>query len=226
MAPAMWSAAARLGLRHGGEAVLQTFDRAVSVMAQLAAVGDWRQFEHTLTRGLRTILFVTVPSAVGLVALREPIVRLLFEVGEFGPEDTTATAYGLLFFAIGVFAVSSVQVLTRAYYSMQDTITPVKIGAIAVLTNGGLSLILLRTTNLGHGGLALAFSVAAVLQMTLQFALLRRKLDGRLPWSAIAGTFGKSLAAAVVMFPVASFAGEWIGQRVDLALLSGRLIQV
>lgn len=196
------------------------------VMARLAAVGDWQQFEHTLTTGLRTILFITVPSAVGLVALREPIVRLLFEVGEFGPADTSATAYGLLFFAIGVFAVSSVQVLTRAYYSMQDTITPVKIGAVTVLTNTGLSLLLLRTTNLGHGGLALAFSVAAIVQMSLQFGGLQSKLSERLRWRPVITTLLKSALAAAAMFPAAMFVGEWIGARVDLAFAPGRLLQV
>lgn len=196
------------------------------VMARLAALGDWQQFEHTLTTGLRTILFITVPSAVGLVALREPIVRLLFEVGEFGPRDTTQTAYGLLFFSIGVFAVSSVQVLTRAYYSMQDTMTPVKIGAVTVITNTGLSLLLMRVTNLGHGGLALAFSVAAIVQMTLQFAVLQRKLSTRLGWRPTVTTFTKSAVAASAMFPVAQFAGDWIGARVDLAFAPGRLLQV
>ena len=105
------------------------------VMSRLAAVGDMQQFRATLTTGLRSILFITVPSAAGLIALREPIVRLLFEVGEFGPDDTVTTAYALLFFSVGVFAVSSVQLLTRAYYSLQDTVTPVKIGALTVLTN-------------------------------------------------------------------------------------------
>lgn len=194
------------------------------VMARLAATGDWRQFEQTLTTGLRTILFITIPSAVGLVALREPIVRLLFEVGEFGPNDTTATAYGLLYFSIGVFAVSSVQVLTRAYYSMQDTKTPVKIGAVTVLLNGSLSLLLLRTTNLGHGGLALAFSVAAVVQMALQYTVLRRKLE-RLSWAPVGVTFGKSALAAAAMFLPAAFVGQWLGARVDLSTLTGRLVQ-
>lgn len=196
------------------------------VMARLAAVGDWQQFQHTLTSGLRTILFVTVPSAVGLIALREPIVRLLFEVGEFGAKDTQATAYGLLFFSIGVFAISSVQVLTRAYYSMQDTMTPLKIGAITVLTNTGLSLLFLRTTDLGHGGLALAFSAAAIVQMTLQFAVLRTQLGERLRWAPVVNTFTKSLIAAAVMFPPALWVADVVGTRVDLAHMTGRVLQV
>lgn len=196
------------------------------VMARLAAVGDWQQFQRTLTNGLRTILFITVPAGVGLIALREPIVRLLFEVGEFGPHDTTATAYGLLFFSVSVFAVSSVQVLTRAFYSLQDTTTPVKIGALTVLTNTGLSMLLLRTTSLSHGGLALAFSVAAIVQMTLQFSLLRQRLEPRLQWAPVLATLAKATAAAAVMYFPAAFVADRIGDVVDLTTMVGRVLQV
>src|SRR5690606_18654451 len=69
------------------------------VLARQAALGDVQQFRATLSSGLRAVLFITVPSAAGLIALREPIVRLLFEVGEFGPDDTAMTAYALVFFS-------------------------------------------------------------------------------------------------------------------------------
>lgn len=196
------------------------------VMSRLAAVGDMQQFRTTLFTGLRSILFVTVPSAAGLIALREPIVRLLFEVGEFGPDDTKTTAYALLFFSAGVFAVSSVQVLTRAYYSLQDTITPVKIGALTVLTNALLSIVLLRWTNLEHGGLALAFSVAAIVQMTTQLVLLRPKVGGRLPVGVLLNTLVRSAVAAGAMVPVAAAAADAVGAWVDLASVFGRLGQV
>ncbi|OUM95144.1 MAG: murein biosynthesis integral membrane protein MurJ [Firmicutes bacterium ZCTH02-B6] len=196
------------------------------VMARLAALGDWQEFSRTLGTGLRTVLFVTVPSAAGLVALGEPIVRLLFEVGAFGPEDTATTAYALWFFGAGVFALSTVQVLTRAFYSLQDTVTPVKIGLLTVVTNTGLSLALLRWTNLLHGGLALAFSAAAIVQMSAQLALLRPKLGRRLDLRALASTFGRAALGSAVMFPAARAAANLAGTRVDLALTSGRLVQV
>ena len=196
------------------------------VMARLAALGDMQEFGRTLSTGLRTVLFVTVPSAAGLVALGEPIVRLLFEVGAFGPDDTRTTAYALWFFSAGVFALSSVQVLTRAFYSLQDTVTPVKIGLLSVVTNTGLSLVFLRWTALQHGGLALAFSVAAVVQMLAQIAALRPKLGGRLELKAVAGTFARSCLAAAVLFPAARWTGTVIGAHVDLVLVPGRLLQV
>ncbi|HEY8417667.1 MAG TPA: lipid II flippase MurJ, partial [Limnochordales bacterium] len=196
------------------------------VMARLAALGDLQEFGRTLSTGLRTVLFITVPSAVGLVALGEPIVRLLFEVGAFGPEDTATTAYALLYFGVGVFAISSVQVLTRAYYSLQDTVTPVKIGVLTVVTNTGLSLVFLRFTALEHGGLALAFSIAAIVQMAAQLAVLRRRLGPRLHVRAVAGTFARASLAAAVMFPVAREVSLLVGQHVNLAATGGRLAQV
>ncbi|MBO8142730.1 MAG: murein biosynthesis integral membrane protein MurJ [Firmicutes bacterium] len=199
---------------------------AFPVMARLAALGDWQEFGRTLTSSLRAILFVTIPSAAGLLALREPIVRLLFEVGEFGPEDTATTAYALSFFSVGVFAVSSVQVLTRAFYSLQDTVTPVKIGFSAVVVNTGLSLILLRWSGLEHGGLAVAFSAAAICQMTWQLVRIRRRLGNRLNVKELILTFARSTLAAAVMFPAATWAAAVAGDRVDLTLLSGRFLQV
>lgn len=196
------------------------------VMARLAAVGDMQQFRSTLVTGLRSILFITVPSAAGLIALREPIVRLLFEVGEFGPDDTATTAYALLFFSVGVFAVSSVQILTRAFYSLQDTTTPVKIGALTVLTNTVLAVALLRWTDLEHGGLALAYSIAALVQMTTQLFFLRPKVGGRLEGRVLASTLARSVAAAAAMVPVAAAAARIVGARVDLGTLTGRLAEV
>lgn len=196
------------------------------VLSRLAAVGDIRQFRATLTTGLRSILFITVPSAAGLIALREPIVRLLFEVGEFGPDDTVTTAYALLFFSVGVFAVSSVQLLTRAYYSLQDTVTPVKIGAATVLTNALLSVGLLRWTGLEHGGLALAHSAASIGQMTIQLLLLRPRVGGRLEGRALLHTLSRSVLAAALMTPAAAAAAAAVGARVDLATLSGRVAEV
>jgi len=195
------------------------------VLARQAALGDVQQFRATLSSGLRAVLFITVPSAAGLIALREPIVRLLFEVGEFGPDDTAMTAYALVFFSLGVFAVSCVQLLTRAFYSLQDTVTPVKIGALTVATNTLTAAALLRWTSLAHGGLALAHSLASVVQMTTQLLLLRRKLGGRLDGSKLLGTLARAAAAALVMMPAAAGAAKAVGARVDVATLAGRLAE-
>lgn len=195
------------------------------VMSRLAALGDMQQLRATLSSGLRAILFITVPSAAGLIALREPIVRLLFEVGEFGPDDTAMTAYALVFFSLGVFAVSCVQMLTRAFYSLQDTVTPVKIGALTVATNTLTAAALLRWTSLAHGGLALAHSAASIVQMATQMWLLKRKTGGRLDGGKVLATLARSSLAAVVMMPAAAGAARFVGSHVDSATLAGRLAE-
>ncbi len=145
---------------------------------------------------------------MGLAVLRVPIVRFLFESGEFTAQDTIATAMAVLFFAPGMVAQAGLQVLTRVFYSLQDTVTPLKIGLLTVLLNFLLSVAFLRYTSLLQGGLALAFSLTSLFNVGLMLLCLRRKLvtmDGR----RILTTFVKATVSALFMgllvFLVASY---------------------
>ncbi|NLJ68971.1 MAG: murein biosynthesis integral membrane protein MurJ [Firmicutes bacterium] len=194
-------------------------------MTRQAAVEDWPTLRHTFSRGLRSIFYITIPSAIGLLALGEPIVRLLFQAGEFGPDDTAATAYALLFYAPGLVALSGTQLLTRIYYSLQDTRTPVKVGIQAVIINTILSLGFLKFTSLDSGGLALAYSITNIVNMTSYILRLRKKLgtiDGRRILTCIV----KASAAASAMGLVVYQLTEFIGSRIDLAAAAGRIFQV
>ncbi|NLA58626.1 MAG: murein biosynthesis integral membrane protein MurJ [Firmicutes bacterium] len=194
-------------------------------MTRQAAVGDWPALRHTFSRGLRSIFFITIPSAVGLLALGEPIIRLLFQAGAFGPEDTAATAYALLFYAPGLVALSGIQLLTRIYYSLQDTRTPVKVGIQGVIINTILSLGFLTLTNLEAGGLALAYSITNIVNMTSYVLRLREKvgaIDGR----RILTCMFKATAAASAMGIIVYQLADFIGRRVNLAAITGRAIQV
>lgn len=145
-------------------------------LSRLIAKGEKSEFTRTLSFGLRVVFFITIPSAVGLAFLRVPIVRLLFESGEFTAVDTLATAHALLFYVPGLVAQAAIQVTTRGYYSLQDTVTPVKIGFVTVVLNFLLSIIFLRTTSLGAGGLALAFSISSFFNVVLAMSILGKKL--------------------------------------------------
>jgi putative peptidoglycan lipid II flippase len=117
---------------------------------------------------------------VGLITLRLPIVNLLFQHGAFGPAATQGTATAVLYYAVGLWAFAGVRVVVPAFYSMQDTRTPVKIGVLAMLANIGLNLILM--VPLRHGGLALAASLASALNLILLLWVLRKRIgriDGR-----------------------------------------------
>ena len=115
--------------------------------------------------------------------------------------------------------------MTRIYYSLQDTRTPVKIGLQAILINTGLSLVFLRFTNLGYGGLALAYSITNIANMTSYVLRLHRRM-GAIDGTRIMTTILKALLASAIMAFFVYRLANHVGQLVDLATMRGRTIQV
>lgn len=191
-------------------------------LAGLAARGERDAFRQMFSQGIRTVFFITIPAAVGLAVLRRPIVRLLFETGQFDAADTEMAAFALLFLAAGVWAQSGVQILTQVYYAMQETKTLVRVSATALVLNTLLSLFFIRYTPLGHGGLALASSLTVIVNLASYLLLLRRKI-GRVDGTAIARSLLTSGLAALVMgltvHALAGAAAGWFGERVTGQLL-------
>ena len=104
---------------------------------------------------------MTIPASIGLFAFRVSIVQVIFQHGDFDAHSTAMVARGLEFFAIGLVAFAVVEAVTRAFYAMHDTRTPVIAGVTAVIANIGLSALL--APKLGHGGLALSISLTTFL---------------------------------------------------------------
>lgn len=194
-------------------------------MAMQVARGLIDDFRETFSKGLRMILFITIPAAVGLIVLRVPVVRLLFQTGEFGPSDTQATAYALLFYSLGLMAQSGIQIITRIYYSLQDTKTPVKVGLLSVAVNTATSLLLLRTTGMGHGALALGYSLSGTLNFIVYLVLLRRRL-GRINGTRIMETVVKSALASIIMGIVVVALGNVIAPFINVASMRDRALEV
>ncbi|MGE5530272.1 MAG: murein biosynthesis integral membrane protein MurJ [Patescibacteria group bacterium] len=167
-------------------------------MARAVAEKRMDAYRETFSQGLRAILFITVPSAVGLAVLRYPIVRLLFQGQRFTAADTNLTAYALAFYCLGLFAHASILLLPRAFYSLQDTKSPVLVTASTVAISLGLNLVFLRYTRLLHGGMALSFSIMGLLNMGALLFLLRRKV-GRIGGRSILRGFVLSLMASMAM---------------------------
>lgn len=140
-----------------------------------AARKDWTNFTHTLNQAIRFVLFIGIPASAGLILLRRPLVELFYERNAFTAESTYRTATVILFYSLGVWAYSASQIIVRAFYSIQDTLTPVKVSAAMI----GLNLILNLTLIwfLREGGLALATAISATVQIIILFAILQRKLD-------------------------------------------------
>jgi putative peptidoglycan lipid II flippase len=163
-------------------------------LSSQAAKGKTQALRDTLSFGLRLILFITIPAMIGLIALRTPIIHLLFEHGRFLAVDTAATARALLCYTVGLWAFAGVRVVVPVFYAQHDTKTPVITAIVAVAANIGLSLALMGP--LGHSGLALATALASVLNMAILLVVLRRRL-GRFGGRRIARSALQSIAAAL-----------------------------
>jgi putative peptidoglycan lipid II flippase len=170
-----------------GTAVFPTF------AAQVAA-GERDAMRATFGLILRTVLFLTLPAAVGLWVLRVPLVRVLLERGEFGAESTALVAMALPAYAVGLTAHAAVEIGVRAFYALHDTWTPVRVGVGAMALNIALSLLWVGA--LDHVGLAMANSAATTVEMALLLWLLHRQMGG-FPVGQLLGTLARSgLAAA------------------------------
>lgn len=149
-----------------------------------------------MAKGIDLILIITVPATVGLVVLSTPIIQVAFERGEFDALATAMTSPALKFYSVGLVAMAMRLLLTRVYYSLQDTKTPMINGAIAVVFNIGFNLVLVRS--MGHAGLALATSIAATITSLLLLRGLRKKI-GPLGIKVYTVTLLKTGLASIIM---------------------------
>jgi putative peptidoglycan lipid II flippase len=169
---------------------------AFPTLAALAAAGQLGELRHTFSRTLRLTLFLTLPSAVGLLVLSRPLVGIVLERGAFDPDSTQRVAYALQLYAVGLVGHAVLEIVVRAFYALHDTWTPVKVGVAAMGLNIGLSV--LWVERLGYGGLALANSCATTIEALALLWLLHRQLHG-FEARRIAQALGRQALAALVM---------------------------
>lgn len=151
-------------------------------LADYASEKRREKFIANFSRIARAILFLTIPSSAIIFLLRAQIVRIILGAGHFSWQDTILTSSILGYFAISLFAQSLVPLLSRAFFAMEDTWTPLRVAIASVALNIFLSYVLTRdfggslTLDLGPIGLALAFSISSIFQAGLLGILLRKKL--------------------------------------------------
>jgi putative peptidoglycan lipid II flippase len=153
----------------------------VAIFPTLSALAAQRQFvemRSTASGGIRSLLFLTIPSSVLMFVLAVPIVQLLLQHGKFNAHDTQLAAGALAFYCIGIFAWSAQAILSRGFYALQDTKTPVVIGTTVTLVFIPMNLLFMDVLHMGIRGLALATSVAATLHMVVMLLVLRQRLAG------------------------------------------------
>lgn len=164
--------------------------------SRLYAANDLNGLRRAFSTGFRVTLFLTVPATVGLMLLARPIIEILLQRGAFTAESTDMTLLALELFAVGLFAHAGLETITRAFFAMHDTATPVKIGIASVALNIVLSFLLIGP--LKQGGLALANSIATILEMFALLYLLRPRLHG-VDGRALARSAIKIFVGAIVM---------------------------
>ncbi|MBW2566702.1 MAG: murein biosynthesis integral membrane protein MurJ [Deltaproteobacteria bacterium] len=177
-------------------------------LSKQAVMNDMEGLRSSFSYALRLVFFITIPAMTGLIILREPIVSLLFQRGAFDAASSRLTAEAVLYYAVGLWAFSGVRIVVSAFYSLQDTKTPVKTAVVSLLTNIVLSLLLMGSMQ--HGGLALATSLASGVNLTLLILALRRRL-GRIGARGIIESVFRSVACAAIMGAVIGLAGHWAG---------------
>ncbi|TDT50814.1 murein biosynthesis integral membrane protein MurJ [Fonticella tunisiensis] len=167
-------------------------------MSMHIAKKEIEEFKDTLLNGLKTLMFIIIPATAGIMAISEPVVRLLFKSGKFMEQDVKVTAFALSFYAIGIIGQSAVPIIIRGFYAIQDTKTPVKVGAIAFAANVILNLIFVKFSNLAIGGIAFSSSLTSILQMILLYKLLARRFDGLRTKELMIST-SKATIASIIM---------------------------
>jgi putative peptidoglycan lipid II flippase len=192
----------------------QIFTMPQVVIAQSIAIAALPTFSAQIARGevgamrsslattLRAVLFLALPATVGLWFLRVPVVAMLFEGRRFGPESTQLVAVALGAYALGLAAHSVVEIVSRAYYALKDTRTPVLVGVAAMAANialsFGLASLAPRVGLAPHAGLALANTLATTLEMIVLAVIMRRRLAG-LDLAAISPGLARTALATLIM---------------------------
>jgi putative peptidoglycan lipid II flippase len=198
----------------------------LSADAALGRIGSIRQQVAT---AVRVLVFVAAPLTAIMVVLREPLTSVFYQYGLFGQEATAQTASTLMYFAIGLVGHIVVHVLTRAFYAMQDTRTPVAWAVIAVAINVPLMAVLVGP--MGVEGLALALSISSIIEVIGLLWFLHRRLES-IDEASILRSVGRAavaaLAAALLMLggltlvegSLAGLLDNTVGRLVVLLVLS------
>jgi putative peptidoglycan lipid II flippase len=169
---------------------------ALTHLSADAANQDWESLRATLRRGLRMVLFLTVPSTVGLALLGLPIIRLIFQHGRFSANATLQTAHALAGYALGLVAYAAIKVLAPAFYALERPRVPVVASVTAVAANLVWNVLTFR--RFGHVGLAVGTSIAALANCSVLALAFQRQVHGLFKRDLVIPALKIALASAVM----------------------------
>jgi len=189
---------------------------ALPTMSREALEKEPGNLKHTLSFSLRVINFIIVPASIGLIVLAVPITQTLFERGKFDHYSTLITANALIFYSIGLFSYSGIKILVSCFYSLKDTLSPVKIAGASLILNIILNVALMFPLKIG--GLALSASISGIFNFLALFFILRKKI-GSLDGYKILNSFLKVLAASLAMAIIIYICAFKIGLNLFIVIL-------
>lgn len=166
------------------------------MLSKLSSQNSKSEFNNVIVHSINSVILILIPISVGAIVLSKPIVRVLFERGAFDSNATDMTSSALVFYAIGLIGFGLRDILGKIFYSLQDTKTPMINGAISMVMNIILNIILVKM--MGHTGLAFATSISSIVCIFILFESLRKKI-GNFNQKQIIKTALKSLGAALIM---------------------------
>jgi putative peptidoglycan lipid II flippase len=194
---------------------------ATAGLARRAAEGDLDGLRNTLRQSLAMLAYLTIPATIGLIVLRVPVVRLLYERGRFGPADTEATAAALLLYAMGLVGYTGVKVLAPAFYTLNQPRVPLVASGLAVATN--LVVVLSLFPRLGFLAVALGTALGSLLNTGLLAVRFEQAVGGLMSGRALRAT-GLMGLAAVVMGVIAWLAKEALERSFGTGTLGSNLV--
>jgi putative peptidoglycan lipid II flippase len=175
---------------------------AFPTLAENVAKGRMDRVRNTILEVLRSILFLSIPSSVGLIVLGLPIIQVLFQHGRYTLAEAESTAVPLACFAIGLAGLSAVEILTRSFYAMRDSKTPVVVSVAQFIFKIALSLVLINLSvfgvQWGMGALAFSTSVAGLLEAGVLFWILHQRVGG-LQVRSMCNFVGRVLLTSAIM---------------------------
>lgn len=186
-------------------------------LASLLVKDDMSSFKFSLRKTMNVIIILIVPIVVGAVVLAVPIVKVLLQRGRFTYEDTLITANILKIYTVGILAVAIRDVMSRGFYSLHDSKTPMKNGMVAIVVNIVLNLLFIKF--LGYKGLALASTIAGYVGLILFYFSLKKKI-GDFQQNEIFIVFFKSLIAATIMGICSKLTFEYVDSILSAGFLS------
>lgn len=180
-------------------------------LTQKAVAKDTVAFRTYFSKAIRAVIFVSLPSAVGFMALAHPIVRILFQHRNFSPAATDVTAATLFYYSIGIVGYGLYEILSRAFYALEDTTTPLRTGLMTIVVGITLNLLLIRVMT--YRGLALAYSLTGFVNVALLLFFLKRRL-GQLDGRRILDAAWKTATASGVMAVSLVTVGQYLATHV------------